>query len=718
MNPASSARQPTPHERGPAWLPRSAFVSVALWLVLLGAALGCAFAMWEAWDEILHQRYARMGFGRTIFLLLERAADDGALTGALTALWFLFALLLACAWAPVRARLEPREFGALLRSSERTLRAQVSVAAAFGVAILVLTYTGAGLKRAELYLLCLLAALGIAGLWAIARQLRRSPNPHDPRAQATAFAAALALLVFVSLGFLVDRGRIWRPFDPKTIVANALLAAGAAATFVLVRRRLTGAGALRGTWMRAAALLAILPALGPLLVRASATWWGHSAFKPESALNVVVIGIDTLRFDSVDLQPPAEGERDRTPNLRKLARSGVVFDQAISQSPWTMPAFASMFTGKYPLEHGAVSLTGILRDREVTLAEILREAGYRTGSFVSNEYTNRRHGFAQGCDEFKDEFTLAANEISSQGISDQAVDFIERHAKQPFYLFAHYVDPHSEYLDHKDWAWADGYQGWWKDQLDMDNLERNQSLVGPLDMRWIRDLYDEEIANTDSQIARVVAALEQQGVLDRTLILVVVDHGEEFLDHGKFNHTTTLYEELVHVPLVVVSPRGAPPGTRRDDVVETRSVFTTVLESLDLEFAFKSRPRGLLTPPPPSDPAAPAGEHTLGNTGHAFSMVWLPDAKPKWGKKFQIVSLRTARWKLIYSITRDVYELYDIAADPLEKHELSAKESVHFRQLREVLDAWLAGQKANAADVPTQTLDADLAERLKALGYM
>jgi len=716
MNHGSSARPPTPHEHGPAWLPRGALVSVALWLVLLGAALGCVFSLWDAWDEIRDQRYLRLGFGRTIFLLLEQAADGGALDGALNAIWFLIAMLLACAWGPLRVWLEPREFAALLRSSERTLRAQVAVAAAFGVAALVFTYTGDGLKRAELYLLCLLAALGVAGLGLIARRLRRASNPHDPRAEATAFAAALGLGVIVALGFLVDSGRIWRPFAAQTIAANALLAGGAVAVFVVVRRRLSAAGASRGVGARTAALLAILPALSPLLVRAAATWWGHSAYKPESAMNVVVIGIDTLRFDSVDLEPPGEGQRDRTPNLRSLARSGVVFNQAISQSPWTMPAFASMFTGKYPLEHGAVSLTGILRAREVTLAEILREAGYRTGSFVSNEYTNRRHGFAQGCDEFRDDFRLDANEISSQGISDQAVDFIERHASQPFYLFAHYVDPHSQYLDHEGWNWADGYQGWWKDQLDMDNLERNQSLVGPVDMRWIRDLYDEEIANTDSQIGRVVAALEERGVLDRTLILVVVDHGEEFLDHGKFNHTTTLYEELVHVPLVVVAPQGTQAGTRREDVVETRGVFSTVLESLQLDFAFRSRPRGLLTPPP--EPSAASGEHTLGNTGHAFSMVWLPDAKPKWGKKFQIVSLRTARWKLIYSITRDVYELYDIAADPLEKHELSAKEVKVLGELREILDAWLAAQEANAGDVPTQSLDAELEERLKALGYM
>jgi arylsulfatase A-like enzyme len=118
----------------------------------------------------------------------------------------------------------------------------------------------------------------------------------------------------------------------------------------------------------------------------------------------------------------------------------------------------------------------------------------------------------------------------------------------------------------------------------------------------------------------------------------------------------------------------------------------------------------------PEDPAG--GEHEAASSGHAFSMVWLPDAKPQWGKKFQIVSLRTARWKLIFNITREVYELYDLAADPREKHDLVAKEIVVFEQLREILDAWLAGQEAGAGDVPTTGLDAELEARLKALGYM
>jgi hypothetical protein len=189
-------------------------ISVALWLVLLAAGLGASFALWNTWAEIQAQRYLNLKFTRTIFLMLEQAADSGVLAGSLTALWFLAGLLLACAWAPVRALLEPREMCAMLRSNERRLRAQVVVASVFAIALAVLSSTGEGLKRAELYLLCLMAVLGVVGLSVIARWLKRASPAHDPRIEAQAFAAVGALLVLCSLGFLVDRPRIWRPFAP------------------------------------------------------------------------------------------------------------------------------------------------------------------------------------------------------------------------------------------------------------------------------------------------------------------------------------------------------------------------------------------------------------------------------------------------------------------------------------------------------------------------
>ncbi len=384
-----------------------------------------------------------------------------------------------------------------------------------------------------------------------------------------------------------------------------------------------------------------------------------------------------------------------------------------------MPAFASILTGKYPLEHGAVSLSGRLRNREVTLPEILLEAGYRTGSFVSNDYTDHKHGFLQGNEVFKEDFKLPSSEISSQGITNEAIAFLESHQGDPFFMFAHYMDPHYEYRDHQGWNWADGYSGWWKDQLDIDNLVRNRNLIGAADLAWLRGLYDEEIAYTDSEIGRLLTALEKSKALSRTMIIVVADHGEEFLEHGNLSHTTTLYEELLHVPMIVVMPEMGPEsGTQRDDVVETRRVFSTVLERLGIDFASKTRPKGLFSDVTSASDAPVPAATAKRVDGKAFSMLWLPDAQPKWGKCFQIASLRTARWKLIHHLTRDKYELFDLRADPGEKLEVSASHAQEFADLRRELDLWVVEQKVHAGDLPRTDAQSEHTARLRALGYM
>lgn len=717
--------------RGVTWLTAASLAHAALWFLLLGAALGAAFDLAAAASEIQAHRYVPLGFQRTIHLLLEDAADQGALDGARTAgAWILGALFLLC-FPAVRALANPREFTLFLRTPSRVARAQVAILIAFGATGLALSFTEALQGRIHVVLLCIIALVGVALLALLSRGAARSEQPLDAARVANTFGAGAAALIAVAFAFPVIGPRLWRATAPESLVVFALYACACVGAFVLARRaalfsEVGGRGPLGGWRTRTVLGLLLLPALAPLCVRAFASLYGHSGVDARTNLNVVLIGIDTLRADAVDLEVPAEGARDRTPHLRALASRGMRFTHAVSQSPWTMPAFASILTGKYPLEHGAVSLTGRLRRREVLLQEILREAGYRTGSFVANTYTDSKHGFSQGSDVFGQEFILEPHEVSSSGISDQAIEFVQADDARPFFLFAHYMDPHYKYVDQPDWQWADAYTGWWKDQNDIDNLVRNRNLLKPEDVAWLRNIYDEEIAFTDRQIGRLLAALEARGVLDRTLIIVVADHGEEFLDHGNLSHTTTLYNEVVRVPLIVVPPArpgglaGVGDGTsKRTDVVETRSVFTTVLESLGVEFAFRSRPRSLLSPPEaaPAQPEQAGGAHGDA-TGYAFSIVWLPDALPKWGKKVQVAALSAGRWKLIHHVTRGVYELYDLDADPRESTNLATKDAATFDSLRGVLDDWLEGQKQHAVSSPNSPLDPKLSERLRSLGYM
>jgi arylsulfatase A-like enzyme len=140
-----------------------------------------------------------------------------------------------------------------------------------------------------------------------------------------------------------------------------------------------------------------------------------------------------------------------------------------------------------------------------------------------------------------------------------------------------------------------------------------------------------------------------------------------------------------------------------------------VLERLGIDFASTTRPKGLFQA---AGAASDSPASSATGDGQAFSMVWLPDAQPKWGKRFQIASLRTARWKLIRNLTRDEYEFYDIAADPHEKLDVSAQHAAEFEPLRAELDAWIAKQKVHANDLPRTAASNEHTARLRALGYL
>lgn len=323
-----------------------------------------------------------------------------------------------------------------------------------------------------------------------------------------------------------------------------------------------------------------------------------------------------------------------------------------------MPAFASILTGRYPREHGAVSLKGFLDPQALTLAEILREAGYRTGGVVSHWYVDSGHGFAQGFDRFSQENARGHLAITSAGVTDEAERFLEDKSPRPFFLFVHYFDPHFEYRHHPRFDLTTGYQGWLRtDEMNIDNLLRKRHLMGPDDIRYLTGLYDEEIAYTDLQIGRLLDFLEARGLGSRTLVVLVSDHGEEFLERGWLGHTVSLHEELIHVPLIIRLPGRPPVRPEVERVVETRAIFPTILEYVGLT------------------DASPVDESGL----------------------------------LLY--------LYDLSEDPGETKNLAATEPSRAEDLRRLLDSLLAGMLANG-ETREREIDKERMEALRALGYL
>jgi arylsulfatase A-like enzyme len=484
------------------------------------------------------------------------------------------------------------------------------------------------------------------------------------------------------------------------LFVSALLLAASA-----TRIRSAPAALARALGSRAAlAASALLLLLWGGLVLGLGRSLGAPSLHAQRPWNVVLIGIDTLRADATSIRGPSLRRRDTTPNLRKLAERGVAFDRAVSQAPWTMPAFGSMLTGKYPHEHGAYSLSGSMRPQEVMLAEVLREAGYATHGVVSNMYVSRQRAFDQGFDTFDDSNTFDNRAITSRAITDLSIRALEQSGDRPFFLFAHYFDPHFEYMDNPDLPWADAYRGWLREELDFfDNLLRMRHLVDDEDVGWLMDLYEEEISHVDREIGRLVEWLDARGLSERTLIVVSADHGEEFVDHESFGHTQSLFEEQLHVPLVVVAPGGVEPS-RTAEVVETRAIFGTVLDALGLDFDAGARARSLLA--------------SGSDAAHAFSVLWLADAPQLGVRRFRLTSLREGRWKLIRDYTRDRVHLYDLEADPRERTDLAADRPEIRDRLRELLEAWTQEQRSRAGEPTTVTVDPETQRKLEELGYL
>jgi arylsulfatase A-like enzyme len=438
--------------------------------------------------------------------------------------------------------------------------------------------------------------------------------------------------------------------------------------------------------------------------------------KVEKQWNVLLIGIDTLRSDHVSISGLTEKQRDLTPNLRKLAEKGTFFSNAISQSSWTLPSFASIHTGKYPLEHGAKSLSGALKESEVTLGEILREAGYDTGGIVSHVFVDSLHGFGQGMQYFNDDYALGRSAITSGKVTDKAIDFLKNKGQEKFFLFLHYLDPHYDYKDHKDWVYSDSYSGWLRNNdQSINGLRRNRHLLEASDVEYLTDLYDEEIAYTDKHIGRLLDYLKSRHLDKKTIIVVVSDHGEEFMERGWLGHTISLYDEQIKVPLIVVVPGPEPENSIVKKVVETRQVFATILDSLGISCDAKGASKNLsiLSLMSPMD----IEESDEKEPVFGMSSVWLADAPVGSGKRFEIVSLRSDRWKYIKNFTLDKELLFDIERDQKEQVDLSSKMPEELLLMRTKMVERIAEMRVDEQEIKLQLNEKQI-KMLKSLGYL
>ncbi len=512
------------------------------------------------------------------------------------------------------------------------------------------------------------------------------------------------------------------PFAAVLAVAFVLEGASGHRLFGPARVALLGSG-----WYTILAAWSVLAAAGlgaalrpPSLAAVLAPWLGSAVVlglglgvplaiapaAPAGVPNLVLIDIDTLRTDRTSLAGADPG-RPLTPHLAALADRGITWSRAVSQAPWTLPANASLLTGLYPHEHGANSLEGWLAAPHLTLSELLRGMGWATAGVVSHAYVATPVGFSQGFDHFDDSLARTDSEAGSTAaqVTDRAIDWLRgRDGGQPFFLFAQYFDPHYEYLDHPEYPWADAYRGWLSHSpRDIDTLRASRHRMTPADIDHLVDRYDEEIAHTDAHVGRLLRHLDESGHSEDSVLVVVSDHGEEFMERGWIGHTISVHREVVHVPMVLVAP-GVAPGVVNHDVVETRGLFWTVLSLLGVEH-------------PGRQAGAPLSlEASEGGRGAAYSLAWLGAAPVRSGKACERASLRTPRWTYIHDLGRGSESLYEAEADPFEFSDVSAAHPVELGELRGAVDRWLILGTAFGAG--PGSVDPEHVQALEALGYL
>lgn len=334
--------------------------------------------------------------------------------------------------------------------------------------------------------------------------------------------------------------------------------------------------------------------------------------------NVLLITVDTLRRDHLE---PYGYKRATSPRLSAFAVDAIVFEDAQSQAPWTLPSLASLMTGLETSAHGCRTFYDALAPSYETLPERLFATGYDTGAVASHVFLGRDYGLDQGFVHFDDELVLEMTRsdevISSPKVTEKGIAFLEAQAEaqtagttdHPFMLWLHYFDPHADYLRHAE-------------------------ISGKFGTKRPVDLYDGEIAFTDRAIGRVLDTLQASGLDKNTIVIFTADHGEEFGDHNGIDHGHTLFAELLDIPLIIRAPGFEP--ARVEQMVRSIDVANTLCELLGIAPLEESQGLSLVPLMKGEDLVVPASLAELERNAALSSRALVTrESKQLWSPRFE-----------------------------------------------------------------------------------
>jgi arylsulfatase A-like enzyme len=449
-------------------------------------------------------------------------------------------------------------------------------------------------------------------------------------------------------------------------------------------------------------------------------------------VNVVIHVIDTLRADRLGVYGYA---KPTSPNIDALAAESVLFEQASAPAPWTLPSVVSLLTSTFPTEHGVLVDGQQISPRHVPLAERLRSAGYATISLSSNAFAGPWSGLHRGYDGAfvfdKSGPPLAPVRKWLDGLNDRL-----------FFLYFHTTEPHDPYnpgtqrirrfgqvsaetqsrinedlVTYREKTKVDFKAGRKPGATD-NTAEQDNAMAALHEARAdIEVLYDAAIRKADDKVGRLIEELRQRKLWDRTLLILLSDHGEEFGDHGGWQHDQSLYEELVHVPLIIHFPGAQHAGIRVREPVRLIDIVPTIADILgNPEVGKDTRGDSLLRLFTGS-----------GDPETHMTVVAERRNRKKYYRPYKVsrgdenIVVRQGHWKGIWNVEPDTMELYDLKTDPGEKRNLAGSQPDRADALARFARQWHARTIAYAVmrSAPgSPTLDEETTRSLRSLGYI
>ena len=398
---------------------------------------------------------------------------------------------------------------------------------------------------------------------------------------------------------------------------------------------------------------------------------------PLRPLNLLLVTIDTLRPDRLHCYG---NQTIETPSLDRLAASGVLFENAVTQTPLTPPSHASIFTGLYPNVHQVRNTGGfVLQSSTVTLAKILQQQGWRTAAFIGSSVLKKIFGFNQGFDLYDDQMpkpdkTQAAREDPERRageVVDRALEWLDKQqAATPFFLWVHVFDPHIPYEP------PDAFRA-----------------------KYPGRPYDGEVAYVDQELGRLFEGVRKKSP-DKTLLAVLSDHGESLTEHGEYTHGVFLYDSTLRIAFMM-SGTGVPAGARVSQQARTIDFLPTVLDLMGGK-------------PPASCQGAslvPAFSGKQVTTAVSYAETLFPKMNMGWS---ELRAIRTPKWKYVRAPKP---ELYDLTNDPGETTNVLDRHPAEVQELEAKLKA-IAGIGGAPEKVETALVDRRTMDQLKSLGYL